>query len=222
MNELVERLMLLAAPKKKVEYNKYTKDAENALDELLAYVVEVSDYTKNDRAFRLLMRLRKALEAEGYGFREKVMQVSPSTPSTPPKVPTGKTNHLLYSGAMCTLLKAKPPAGLDLRATVKLMEYIGSKQCFRFTLQPSVLDSCRKNGVNVSLPKPLTWSKLENFGLTREPIVTNEGHVLLEEFTVDGITAYSLDRQTFYVSNQGMCRRWMAGLDRIANDALSR
>jgi len=222
MHEIVERIMLLAAPKKKAE-RKYTKDAENAFDELMVHFVEGSDYTKNDRAFRLLMRLRKALEAEGYAFREKVMPAGPSSSTSLPKgTSTGKTKHLVYSGATCTLLKAKPPTGLDLKATVKLMEYVGSKQCYQYTIRPCSDDACRKNGVNVSLPKPLTWAKLENYGLTREPIVTNDGRTLMEEFTVDGITAWSLDRQIFYIANPGMCRRWMDGLDRIADDAINR
>lgn len=223
MHEIVERLLVLAAPKRKTVH-KYTKEVENAFDELLVHFVEGSDYTKNDRAFRLMMRIRKALEAEGYAFREKVMPAGPAMSSSSPSKThsVGKTKHLVCMGGLCTLLKSKPPAGLDLNATVKLMEYIRSKQCYQFSIKPGDPEALRKSGTNVSLPKPLTWAKLENFGLTREPIITNDGRTLMEEFTIDGICAYSLDRQTFYTSNAGMCRRWMDGLDRIADQALSR
>lgn len=221
MHEIVERLMILAAPKKKPVERKFTKDAENIFDELMVHIVEDSDYTKGDRAFRLLMRLRKALEAEGYAFREKVMPANSISPG-PKAQSLGKTRNLIYMGATCTLLKAHPPAGLDLHATVKLLEYIGSKQCYRFNIKPHTEEMARKNGINVCLPKPLTWAKLENYGLTRENVMTNDGRSLLESFTVDGITAYSPDRQTFFVSNPGMCRRWMEGLDRIADSAVNR
>ncbi len=220
MHEIVERLMVLAAPKKKVK-RKYSKDVENAYDELLVHFVESSDYTKRDRAFRLMMRIRKALESEGYAFREKVMSTPPATQPKPTS-PVSKSKHLVCMGGLCTLLKTKPPTGLDAHATVRLMEYLRSKQCYQFSIKPSDPEAVRKSGVNVSLPKPLTWAKLENHGLTREPIVTNDGRTLMEEFSIDGICAYTLDRQTFYVSNAGMCRRWMDGLDRIADQALNR
>lgn len=221
MHEIVDRIMLLAAPKKKAA-PKYQRDAENAYDELLSHLVDGSDYTKNDRAFRLMMRIKKALEAEGYAFREKVMRTSPSS-STPPKGQSvGNTKNLVCSGSLCTLLKSKPHAGLDADTIITLTKYFNSKQCYEFSVKPSSVEQTRKNGTNVSLPKPLTWAKLENFGLTRENIITKEGHCILEEFTIDGITAYTSDRQTFFVSNAGMCRRWFDGLDRISGQALSR
>lgn len=221
MREIVQRLLRIAAPKKKE--TKYTKNAENAFDELLVYFAEESEYSKKDRAFRLLLRIQKAMSAEGYKFQTKVMPASPSSSTTLPKtVSPGKSVHLLYSGGMCTLLKSRPPEGLDISVVMKLMEYIGSKQCFQYKISPKSSESVRKTGVNVSLPKPLTWSRLENYGLTREPIVTNDGRILMEEFTIEGITAFTCDRSTFYISNQGTCRRWMEGLDRIIDSALNR
>jgi len=222
MRELVTRLMILAAPKKKAE-SKYTKEAENAFDALLVHVIEESSYSKKDRVFRLLMRIQKSMQAEGYAFNEKVMPAGPSLSSSIPKShSTSKTKHLVCLGGLCTLLKGKPPAGLDLDATVKLMKYVGSKQCYQFSIKPRTPELLRKNGINVSLPKPLTWAKLENFGLVRENITTNDGRSLMEVFKIDGIDAYSFDRQVFYTANAGMCRRWMEGLDRIADDASSR
>lgn len=216
--DIVNRLLVLAAKKK--HQRKYSEEAEHAFDALLFCFVEESDYSKKDRAFRLLLRLHKALEAEGYTFRDHVMTVAPST--SPKAVLKNKAKNLAYSGTSMLLLKSQPPTGIDIKVVVKLVDYLGSKQCYKFDLYPAASEMARKNGLNSALPKPLTWSKLENHGLIREPIMTSDGRVLIEEFMIDGVRAWSLDRITFYIANAGMCRRWVEGLDRIVSEVLDR
>lgn len=219
MNDIVQRILLVASKSKKKK--KYGKEVENAFDDLLTYFVEVSDYTKNDRALRLLTRIQKALTSEGYSFCAK------ATPATPEMLSStsGRSvqkKHLLCSGGLCTLLKTKPAYGLERDAIIRLVEYLGSKQCYRFEISPKEKSLIRKTGVNYSLPKPLTWAKLENHGIVREPIVTSDHRILMEEFLIDGVRAYTFDRLSFYTPNAGMCRRWVEGLDRAIDSALNK
>lgn len=216
--ELTDRLMLLAAKKKFVK--KYTKEVENAYEELLVHFVEGGDYSKSDRAFRLMMRIKQALVAEGYKFRVDSTESGTASGGALTRTPSDAL-HLVCMGGLCALLKTRPPKGLDLDTTLKLMEYIGSKQCYQFDINPSDSNSLRTTGGNLSLPKPLTWAKLEQQGVTRQNIVTNDGRIMMEEFRIDGITAYTLDRRTFYTSNAGMCRRWVAGIDRVIGKLLA-
>jgi len=217
---ITERLLVLAGKKK--YQSRYSKDVENAYDELLVHFVESGDYSKRDRAFRLMMRIKQALSAEGYKFREAVPDaLSSSTPGGPLSKTTSAAKHLVCLGGLCALLKTRPPKGLDIEVTLKLMEHIGSKQCYQFGLKPAQPDAVRNTGVNLCLPKPITWAKLDHYGVDRQNVVTNDGRILLEEFRVDGISAYTMDRKTFYISNAGMCRRWVDGVDRMVDQILN-
>lgn len=220
MSDIVSRLLVLASGKKSKK-KKYNKEVENAFDDLLVYLVEVSSYTKNDRALRLLMRIQKALSSEGYGFKEKVAPV-PNVISPSSGGRATQKKHLVCSGGLCTLLKTKPEYGLDRDAIVRLVEYLGSKQCYKFEISPREKSLLRKTGQNYSLPKPLTWAKLENHGVVREPIVTADHRILMEEFLIDGVRAYTFDRVSFYSPNAGMCRRWVEGLDRAIDSVLNK
>lgn len=216
MNEIVERLLVLAAPRKKKPKKKYSSAVENAFDDLLMYMVDKSDYDQSSRAFRLLLRIQRALESEGFRFVEKSKPASPSSPLAE-HAPVG-TSNLLYDGGLVMLLRHAPPEGLGVDDTVRLFQYIGSKQCYRFSISPVDKSSHRRSGVNLALPKPVTWSKLENYGMIREPIVTQDGRVLLEQFVIDGVKAYTLDRKTFFTQSAAGCRRWVSSVDRaIAN-----
>lgn len=221
MSDIVERILRIAAKaSKSKKKKKYSKNVENAFDDLLVYFTEVSDYTKNDRALRLLTRIQKALSSEGYSFAERATPPSASNPSGSGR--TTQKTHVVCSGGLCTLLKTKPAYGLDQDAIVKLVEYLGSKQCYRFEVSPKDKSLLRKTGTNYSLPKPLTWAKLENYGVIREPIVTSDHRILMEEFLIDGVRAYTFDRISFYTPNAGMCRRWLDGLDRAVCSVLNK
>lgn len=216
--ELTEKLLVLAAKKKYV--GKYAKKVENAFDELLVHFVESGEYSKGDKAFRLMLRIKQALMSEGYKFRVDPVSSGVGPGGSLTKTPSDSV-HLICVGGLCALLKSHPPKGLDLDVTVKLLEYIGSKQCYRFELKPSDPSSLRSTGSNLCLPKPLTWAKMEQNGVTRQNIVTSDGRILMEEFRVDGITAYTLDRKAFFTGNAGTCRRWVAGIDRIVSSLLT-
>lgn len=213
---ITARLMVLAGRKQHV--NKYTNDVENAYDELLVQFVEGGKYSKKDKALRLMLRIKQALISEGFDFRPGPASLGSSAPGPDPS--TGVSNNLLCVGGLCTLLKTRPPKGLDIEATVRLMELIGGKQCYRFVLKPKKRDTIRSTGINVGLPKPVTWAKLDHYGVDRQNVQTSDGRILMEAFRVDGISAYTLDRQTFYTSNAEKCRRWAEGLDRMVSQLL--
>jgi len=88
-NKIAARLLVIAGKRKKPKAKKkkkYNKAVENAFDDIQTHMDERTDYDQNTRAFRLLMRLKSALTAEGYRFNltSPSGKVSPSLSSTRP------------------------------------------------------------------------------------------------------------------------------------------
>lgn len=219
MSNAVEKLLALAGTKKPTQKKiKYTKKVEKSWDKAYEYFVHKMGYGSNDRAFRLLKRIRYALEVEGYQFKKDMH--SRATPSSSVTMPMGipklnEFSHVACNGSVCTLLRSRPPKGLGIDSTIRLTEFLRSKQCYRFSMKPKDKSRKRTRGKNVVLPKPCTWHRLQKHGLQIEAIFDEENSPVLESFRVDGILAYSEDRQNFFVPNQEMCRRWLEGVDRM-------
>jgi hypothetical protein len=96
-----------------------------------------------------------------------------------------------------------------------MSEFMRSKQCYTFGLKPKDKSRTRARGKNMVLPKPCTWHRLQKHGLEIEKIFDENNNPVMESFRIDGILAYSEDRENFFVPNQEMCRRWLEGVDRI-------
>lgn len=215
-----ERLRRLAGAKKPRKTIKPTKKVEKAWDAAYDFFVHKMGFGSNERAFRLLKRIKYSLELEGYKFKGDTHEQSlPSTNSTHPLIqPTmGALSHVAHSGEMCPLLRSRPPSGLTVDALVRLSNQLKSKQCYRFTMKPKDKSRTRSRGKNVTLPTPCTWHRLQKHGLSIEKIIDEDNNPIMESFRVDGILAYSLDRETFYVPNQEMGRRWLEGVDRLVD-----
>jgi hypothetical protein len=213
--DAIERLLTLAGVKKKTK--KYSTEVENCWHEVNDYLVNKMGLGTTNRGFRLLQRIKFALEVEGYKFRTHNHVSLPSTSTSAPMgVPKlNETTHIVCNGTVCTLLRARPPAGLGIDAVIHLSEYLRSKQAYRFSIRPKDKSKKRKSGQNMVLPKPVTWHRLQKFGLRIEQLIDENNRQVLESFRCEGIMAYSEDRKNFFVPNQEMCRRWLEGVDRM-------
>jgi hypothetical protein len=222
MSDIYERLMVLAGRARK---KKYESDVENAYDELLEYTTDETDYSINDKVHRMLKRIKYALQAEGYKFVAKAVP-APKDISTNTALPNSSSDgtnplHIQCKGSLFTLFKAKAPASVDHESYFKLRE-IFDKQCYKFDLSPAEGREKRNNGRNIVLPKPITWAKLQSEGLVIQSMFNSTGKLLLEEFRADGVSAYTYDRQCFYVANAGMCRRWVKAIDTMIAECVER
>ena len=224
-SRIADALLRIAAAKKKpakkkpAKKKKYQRDVENAFAAVQDYLDSTSGYDHSNRASRLMMRIKGALETEGYKFLD-VDQ--PSVPAPSPNsdirvdVPGGD-KYVTCRGAVCTLIESRPTAGLNKEKVQSLSALFRSKQCYKFTISPSDKSLVRKSGKNTSLPKPVTWPRLEKQGLERE--TRQEG---LECYRIVGIRSYTFDGKTFFAANAGMCRRWCSGLVRLISRDLDR
>lgn len=224
-NQLADRLLTVAAAKRKSK-KKYARDVENSFDSVQTYIDDKLDYGQNTRVFRLLMRLKNALGSEGYKFTDTSAGKTP-LPSLSSSSPVqtdepGKGDYVVCTGSICTMLSSRVPAGMTKEASEMLVSKFQSKQCYRFTLQPTDKSLVRKSGKNTSLPKPVTWAKAENYGMEKSSVMSEDGNLSMDEFRIDGIRTYTLDRKTFYAPNVGMCRRWCVGLNRVLAHALEK
>ena len=171
------------------------------------------------REMRLLDRIKYALEVEGYK-----LTTSTNEPGSMPKTPSrlSSSTHFVASGGMCTLIRGSAPEGLDINAVVSLSDLFRSKQCYKCTIDPSDNTNSRSRGANMALPKPVTWHKLQKYGLSVENVLDDEGKVLLKKYTIEGVSSYTVDSHTFFMSNKEKCRRWMDGLDRSISNYLEK
>jgi len=207
------------AKKKPAKKKKYQRDVENAFAAVQDYLDTTAGYDHSNRASRLLMRIKGALETEGYKFLDVG---SPAVPAPSPTsdirldVP-GEDQHVTCRGAVCTLLGSRVPAGLTKERVQSLSALFRSKQCYKFTIAPRDKSLVRKSGKNTSLPKPVTWPRVEKQGLERETL--QDG---MDSYKVVGIQAYTFDGKTFFAANAEMCRRWCSGLVRMISRDLDR
>ena len=220
-------LLIMAGSKKPTQKKrKYTKKVEKAWQEAYDYLHNTMGKGTSDRAFRLMKRIRYALEADGYKFVnfDDGSRHQPGSSTTAPKSSPklGDYSHVVCNGSVCTLLRTRPPKGLGLDALIRLNELFRSKQCFKFKVKPADKSKKRKRGKNMCLPKPATWHRLQRHGVEVEPIMDENTNLLMESFRIDGVVAYSCDRDTFYIPNPEMCRRWLLGLDRALEECLER
>lgn len=227
MSDIADRLLVLAGAKKPTQKKlKFSGKVENAWQEAYDYVHSTMGKGTSDRMFRLMKRIRYALESEGYNFQnhdnhaDHLPGQSRPYSKTPPKFSDG--SYVVCNGSVCTLIHTKPPKGLGIDACIRLGELFRSKQCYSFKVKPKDKSKLRKRGKNICLPKPCTWHRLNQRGAEVESIMDGDNNHLMESVRVDGITAYTLDRETFYIPNPEMCRRWMAGLDSMIAEQLDR
>jgi len=126
-------------------------------------------------------------------------------------------------GSLCMLISSRPPKGLTKERTEFLSSMFNSKQCYSYVLKPKNKELARKSGKNMSLPKPVTWAKVEGFGMEKSQTRSSEDNTMvLDEYRIDGIRAYTFDNRTFYAPNAGMCKRWCAGLNRIVHRCIEK
>lgn len=213
-------------PKKRKKKKKYSTKVENCWDDVHDHFINKMGWGTTSRAFRLLQRVKYALEVEGYKFRyhDSHSGTLPSDSYSPPVgVPQlSETTNVVCNGTVCTLLRSRPPAGLGIDAVIRLSQRLRSKQCYRFSVRPKDKSKKRKSGANIVLPKPITWHRLQKHGVQIEMIFDENNTPVMESFRCDGITAYSEDRKNFFVPNQEMCRRWLEGIDRMIDLAEKR
>jgi|TARA_R100000656_G_scaffold104176_1_gene76068 hypothetical protein len=199
----------------------YSTDAENLYDQIMQHVVDKTSYTQNDRVMRLLIRLKQAMQAEGFSFKGGPTKVKPSSNTvTGPRANVGE--HVLCDGGDCLLLATRPPTGLDAEAVMDLAKMVKAKSAYKFSVCPADASSKRRSGKNTALPKPCTWYQLESYGLTVEAVQGNDGRTLMEKFRLDGVDAYTFDRTTFFCSKAATCRRWVEGLEQAIRRCLDK
>lgn len=195
------------------------KSITDAFDALMLHMAE-TDYGPNDKVYRLLTRLKHVLELDGYAFASDSPKGTPQAKMPPvpgkPKTPV----HVVANGTMCTLGVGSPPKGLDIDATLKLKSLLRSTQCYQFEFCPVHEDNKRKGGDNVVLPKGVTWAKLATMGLTMEMVTDKNGSVLFEVFRLDGHTAYTPDRKSFFMTNKSASKHWLSSLDCLIHECV--
>jgi len=224
--KIADSLLVIAAGRKpKRKKKKYRKDAENSFDDLQTHVDSKMGFDHHNRIFRLLMRLRGALAAEGYRFlgTDDDSAYSPVSIERDVRVESpGTGSQLVCTGKLCMLLASRPPEGLDPESLAFLAAVFRSRQCYQFTLRPTDKSLVRKSGKNVNLPKPVTWPRLERYGLEKNDLKSDNGSGSMRDYRMDGIHTYTIDGKVFYVSNAEMCKRWCAGLSRAVDRALGK
>lgn len=222
MSDIYDRLMILAGRSRE---KKYEDEVENAYDELLEYTKNESDFAINDKVHRLLKRIKHSLQAEGYKFTSKEKPSGGDIKSNIQRMSVPDENssvhHIQCKGSLLTLFKVKSPSYIDSDSYMKLRE-IFDKQCYKFDIAPAAGYERRNNGRNIVLPKPITWTKLRSEGLVIQSSFNSTGKLLLEELRADGVSAYTTDRQCFYVANAGMCRRWVRAIDAMIASCVER